>query len=234
MLVLPHASLKVTLPSVRLLAVIPLLASLLSLPATAQVNTQRGATVGGIAGAVAGAAIGEHHGETGAGAAIGGIVGAFAGGLFGNAEDREQAFRRQQQYQLRQQRHFDYQRTAVSATDVVAMTRSGLSENVIINQIRQRGILVRPQVADIIALHQQGVSETVITAMQQAQHQPIQAGMQLAQRSLATPSSPRVSPIIAPVENHHLVPRYYPPPCSYFPEPMHHHHRYPSGIHIRF
>jgi len=235
MLVSLHGSLKATLPSVLPVLASLLVANTLPLSASAQINTRRGATVGGIAGAVAGAAIGDHHGETGAGAAIGGIVGAFAGGLLGNAEDKQHFLRRQQQSQLRQQQQVDYQRTAVSTADVVAMTQSGLSENVIINQIRQRGVQVRPQVADIIALHQQGVGETVITAMQQAQHQPIQAGRQSMRSHLATPPSPRGMPNLVPVEDYHRVPLYYQPRCYSYPEPMHHHHHgYHSGIHIRF
>jgi len=230
-----HRSLRATVGFIVPVLASLLLANTLPLSASAQGNTRRGATVGGIAGAVAGAAIGDHHGETGAGAAIGGIVGAFAGGLLGNAEDQQQILRRQQQAQLRQQRHFDYQRNAVSAADVIAMTQSGLSESVIVNQIRQRGVQVRPQVADIIALHQRGVSEPVITAMQQAQHQPIQAGRQSIPRPGATPGSTRGVPNLIPVEAYLSVPRYYPPRCYYYPEPMyHHHHGYHSGIHIRF
>ena len=230
-----YGSLRATLASVLPVLASLLLANTLPLSASAQVNTRRGATVGGIAGAVAGAAIGDHHGETGAGAAIGGLVGAFAGGLLGNAEDQQQILYRQQQAQLRQQRYFDYQRTAVSAADVVTMTQNGLSENVIVNQIRQRGVQVRPQVADIIALHQQGVSETVITAMQQAQHQPIQAGTQSMRNPRVTPPSPRGISNLVPVEAYLPVPRYYPLRCYDYPEPMyHHHHGYHSGIHIRF
>ena len=127
--------------------------------ADAQGNTKRGATVGGLAGAVAGAAIGDHNGEAGACAAIGGIIGAFAGGLLGNAEDQKQAYEMQNFYQQNQNRWSQYRKSAVSCEDVVAMKNSGLSDQVIINQIQQRGVQRQLQVPEIIALHRQGVSD---------------------------------------------------------------------------
>ncbi|ELP31711.1 hypothetical protein RBSWK_04217 [Rhodopirellula baltica SWK14] len=142
--------------------------------AVAQANTQRGATLGGITGAIAGAIIGDNNNEAGAGAAIGGAVGAVAGGLLGNAKDKE--LQAQQQYYGRS----TYTQTApsytpapvptgaVSFNDVVAMCRSGVSEGVVLNQIASRGVQRRPVVSDIISLHQQGVSEVVISAMQNA------------------------------------------------------------------
>ena len=126
---------------------------------------------GGIAGAVAGGLIGDNNGEAGAGAAIGGVVGAVTGGLLGNAADKEAALIQQErmyQQQELQQQQFAVTQSAVSPTDVINMTRSGLSDSVIINQINQRGVQQTLQVPDIISLHQQGVHELVITAMQQA------------------------------------------------------------------
>ncbi len=145
--------------------------------AMAQANTQRGATLGGITGAIAGAIIGDNNNEAGAGAAIGGAVGAVAGGLLGNAKDKE--LQAQQRYYT-QPSHYTrtiapqpavsplVPTTAVSFNDVVAMSRSGVSEGVVLNQIASRGVQRRPVVSDIISLHQQGVSEVVISAMQNA------------------------------------------------------------------
>ncbi len=145
----------------------------------AQNNTQRGATLGGITGAIAGAIIGENNDEAGAGAAIGGALGVVAGGVLGNANDKDVAYRnqqyaRQRQYQAQQRMaattHVPQQVAtgAVSYSDVIAMSRSGVSPNVIMNQISTRGVQRQPAVSDIISLHEQGVSETVISAMQQA------------------------------------------------------------------
>lgn len=148
-------------------------------PVQAQNNTQRGATFGGLTGAIAGAIIGENSNKAGAGAAIGGAVGVVAGGLLGNASDKDVAYRNQQyaqqrQYQIQQQQMATTYAVqpaptgAVSYSDVIAMSRSGVSQNVILNQIATRGVQRQPAVSDIISLHEQGVSENVIAAMQQA------------------------------------------------------------------
>ena len=147
--------------------------------ASAQNNTQRGATLGGLAGAVAGGLIGEHNGEAGAGAGIGAVVGAVTGGLLGNAADKDAELARQQHYYHQQQRQAYQQQqqiaqlqAAVTIQDVVTMCRSGLSDQVINNQIRQRGYNGSIAVSDIIALHQQGVSESVITTIQSVASRP--------------------------------------------------------------
>lgn len=153
----------------------------------AQNNTQRGATFGGITGAIAGAIIGENNNEAGAGAAIGGAIGAVAGGILGNANDKDAAMRQRYYYQNQQQVASPVYAApqpigAVSYNDVIAMSRSGVGESVILNQIHTRGVQRQPVVSDIISLHQQGVSETVIAAMQQAP-----TGSQLATAPIHTP-----------------------------------------------
>ena len=50
--------------------------------------------------------------------------------------------------------------------DVVTMIRSGLSEVMVINQINYRGMAEPLQVQELINLHQQGISEPVLEAMQ--------------------------------------------------------------------
>lgn len=160
--------------SFRLIA----LAAVLCLSASqssAQTGRQRGATLGGLAGAVAGGLIGDNNNEAGAGAGIGAVVGAVAGGLLGDAADKDRAIAQQQRYYQNQQQQFyqqqqqiAVQQSAVSMNDVISMTRSGLSDSIIINQIQQRGFGRDLQVADIISLHQNGVRESVISALQRA------------------------------------------------------------------
>lgn len=177
--------------------------------AKAQNNTQRGATFGGITGAIAGAIIGENNDEAGAGAAIGGAIGAVAGGLFGNANDKDNRIRQQQIYQQSQQYaapvYAAPQPTgAVSFADVIAMSRSGVGDNVILNQVQTRGVQRQPVVSDIISLHQQGVSENVIAAMQQAP-----TGSQLANAPIQIPRQTIVeTPVIVQPRIHtYGVPR---------------------------
>ncbi|MCP4889941.1 MAG: hypothetical protein GY904_25460 [Planctomycetaceae bacterium] len=191
----------------------------------AQANKQRGATVGGLIGAAVGGLIGDNNGEAGAGAAIGGVVGAVTGGVLGDATDKEQQAYQQRRFYQQQQAGMVRQQSAVSVNDVAAMARSGLSDQVIINQIQIRGVQKSLQVPDIISLHQQGVPENVITVMQRTPvgsptSQPVRA-------------QPRVTQPIAPVivEEHYFVPHYPPPPYRYRVTPRHHYHH---GFHFRF
>ncbi len=165
--------------------------------------TERGAILGGLGGAAAGAAIGNKNDETAAGALIGGAIGLITGSAIGSAKDENVA--RQHAYQQHMNNRMAH---AVSTHDVVAMTQNGVSDDVIINHIRQNGVQQRIQVSDVISLHQRGVSQPVIAAMQQA---PL---------ATAPPVVPRYrSPVI--VEEHHYV-----TPPYYYRRPHFHHHHY--------
>jgi hypothetical protein len=147
-----------------MLTIVSLLA-ILALPAQAQYNTRRGAGVGAVTGAVIGGVIGNQNDETTEGALIGGAVGAIAGGAIGRGRDVQEYHAWQYHQHQRQQQQLAYAR-ASSVADIVTMSRNGLSDQVIVNHIRSRGIQHELSVHDIVALHQQGVSESVIAAMQ--------------------------------------------------------------------
>ncbi len=190
---------------------------------------QRGATLGGLAGAVAGGIIGDNNNEAGAGAAIGGVIGAVAGGILGDANDKQRAAQQQQYYYQQQQQQTQrvvQTMSAVSISDVVNMSRSGLSDSVIINQINQRGVRQELQVPDIITLHQQGVREHVITAMQQAR---------VGGQAVAAPGPPPVvvqQPTV--IHETHVLPA-YPVRRYYYPAPAHRYHRsHGTAIHFGF
>lgn len=176
--------------------------------AFSQNNTRDGVALGGIAGAITGGIIGHQNDETPEGALIGGAVGAIAGGLIGNAKDRTIEQQRYYQYQAVQQ-----QRMAVTYADIINMSRSGVSDNVIINQIRTNGIVRKLETHDIIALHQQGVSEVVIDAMQRA---PIAGVTYVAPAPVPQPRRTTV------IEYHVTRPRYVP---AYPYHPHYHAHR---------
>lgn len=215
-----------------------LILTLCCLPSMAvlgQGNTQRGAAVGGLTGAIAGSLIGDHNGEAGAGAAIGGVIGAVTGGLIGNASDKEQTYYRQQAANQQFQQQQAFRQAAVSTSDVVAMTRSGLSDGLIINQINQRGVQAKLQVADIISLHQQGVSENVISVMQQAPTGPTQVARIDNSYNIVQPvpvMTRQVVPRTVIVEEHYMLPHYAPPRAYYHRRPAIHHHHH--GLHFGF
>jgi|688.fasta_scaffold00009_31 outer membrane lipoprotein SlyB len=144
-------------------------------PVHAQRYTTQGAAVGGVTGAVIGGLIGKQTDKTTGGALIGGAVGAVAGGMMGRNYDNQMSRQRyahqQAMYSQQQQFYTQQQATAqsgVSIADVLSMSRTGVSDSVIMSQMQARGIQRRLEVSDIISLHQQGISDTVISAMQAA------------------------------------------------------------------
>lgn len=146
---------------------IPLL-SAIALSGCASMNhTQRGAALGSGLGAATGAIVGHQSGHAGGGAAIGALAGGLIGGLAGNAED----VREERDAAIASANHANQQRQfaqrAVTNADLVQMTQSGISEQVIINSIRTRGGLLDLSPQGIIAMNQQGVSDGVIQFAQQ-------------------------------------------------------------------
>lgn len=159
-------------------------------------HADRGALVGGLLGAGTGAIVGNAVGDTLAGAAIGTGVGALSGAAIGSGMDEVEAKNRAQiQAQLGQ----PVATGAVTMADVVAMTRAGVDEPLIVSHIQAHGS-ARPLTAgDLISLKQAGVSPNVI---QQLQNSPPPAMMQ------ATPVSYVAAP--APV---YVEEVYYAPAC---------------------
>ncbi len=140
-------------------------------------NTQTGAAVGGGLGAVTGAIIGEASGHAGGGALIGAAAGALAGGLVGNAEDK-----REERDAAVAQAEYEHAQTqalaqAVTINDVVTMTHSGVGDDVIINAVRTRGCRWDSSPNAVIYLKQQGVSDRVITTMQNTGLRPAPVGV---------------------------------------------------------
>jgi outer membrane lipoprotein SlyB len=125
----------------------------------------QGAVMGGLGGAGLGALVGSASGNAGAGAAIGAAAGALTGAVVGDSLDDIEARNRAQ---IAAATARPVAVGAVTVQDVVAMTRSGVTEEVIAGQVRSRGLVQPLQSADIIYLQQQGVSQQVILAMQQS------------------------------------------------------------------
>lgn len=219
----------------RFLVPLLVIAALPLSSASAQYRTQRGSVLGGLAGAAAGVAIGEHNDKPVAGALIGGAVGIVAGAALGNAQDRRAADQRAYQYQQQQQQQqqsYIYQQQqmsrTVSLTDVIAMSRSGLSDAVIINHIQANGVRQELQVADVITLHENGVSQQVISAMQRP---PMTTSVPVT--VAPAPVYHTAPPIVV---EQYVAPRYiYPAPrpsYNYNHHPRHYGHG--SGAHISF
>ena len=142
-------------------------------PTWAQIFTQTptrtddGAVLGGVTGAIIGGIVGNQNDETIEGVAIGGVAGAVAGGLLGRSQD-QQAARNFQFQQIQNQQQAQLINQSISISDAVALTRSGVSTNLMINQIRTNGVRQNIGVQEILYLHQNGVPEPVIQEMQRA------------------------------------------------------------------
>jgi uncharacterized protein YcfJ len=130
-------------------------------PDGTQNNTGTGALIGGAFGALAGAALGGRHGGTDA--LIGAGAGALAGGLIGNAADQEQNARLQEQAPQTYVRVSQQQ--PLSTTDVKALAKAGISDDVIINQITSTHTGFHLTSSDIIDLRNSGVSDKVVNFM---------------------------------------------------------------------
>lgn len=122
--------------------------------------TENGALAGTGLGAASGAIIGSAVGRAGPGAVIGGALGMLGGALTGagiESSERRQAARLAAAQAAR---------PPLSMQEVVQLTQSGMSDGVIIEQIRTTGSSYRLSANDLLYLQNSGVREPVIKEMQ--------------------------------------------------------------------
>ena len=121
--------------------------------------TASGALAGGATGAIVGS-MGRHPGSA---PLVGAAVGAVIGGLIGHGMDQDQ------EAQLRAQAPQTLQRVEQSqpltVPDVKALAGAGISDDLIISQIRNSRVVYRLSTAEIIDLKDSGVSQRVIDFM---------------------------------------------------------------------
>jgi len=126
-------------------------------------GTQNNTGSGALIGAGTGALIGGANGRGGEGALVGAAIGLLAGGLVGNAIDQDQ------QARLRAQAPVTYTRVEqgqpLSIADVKALAKAGISEDVIINQIKNSHTVFHLSAADIIDLRDAGVTDKIVNYM---------------------------------------------------------------------
>ena len=205
-----------------------LLVSSLASTGYAQNQTRDGALLGGVTGALIGGVVGHQNKETTEGALIGGAVGAIAGGVIGNK--RDQAYRQQQLYYQSQPAYTTYHehrtyvqappqqrvvvsRRPVTTSEVINMTRSGVSDPVIVAHIQSNGVAMQPDVNDVILMNQEGVSDYVVNAMQ--------SGGRVTTVYQPAPtvyrSYPQPAPVVVREEYHYSPPVYQARQPSYRP-----------------
>ena len=158
--------------------------------------------LGGVFGAGTGALIGAATGHAAAGAAIGAGAGALAGAAIGHSQDETDKRNREL---IAQQLGRQVSPGAVTPNDVIAMTRAGVNEELILNHIRAHGMAAPLQPQDLIALQQQGISSRVIATMQACPPQ-------VPQPQAVIVGQPAPPPVVVGVDPY-WGPRYYPRRC---------------------
>jgi hypothetical protein len=188
-----------------------------------QNQTRDGALLGGVTGALIGGVVGHQNKETAEGALIGGAVGAIAGGVFGNTRDqayRQQYYQPQPAYPVIHEHRTYVQappprvvvsRRPVTTSEVINMTRSGVSDAVIVAHIQSNGVAMQPDVNDVILMNQQGVSDYVVNVMQTGGR-----GTPVYQQPNNGYRSYQPSPVVVREEYHYAEPVYQTRP-SYRP-----------------
>jgi uncharacterized protein YcfJ len=131
-------------------------------------NAVGGAVVGTGLGALTGAIVGSAFGrrDAAAGALIGAAAGGIGGALVGHAQDEKNQQTRDAVQAQYQQAAAAAEQRAMHNDDVVYMVKSGVSEQVIINSMRERGARFDTSPEAIVNLKSNGVSDAVIYAMQ--------------------------------------------------------------------
>lgn len=169
----------------------------------------QGAALGGIAGGLAGAAIGDHNDNALGGALLGGAVGALSGAVIGDSMDAEVA-RRQAAIEAKMGRRMA---GAVTVADVTSMVSAGLSDDLIVNHVYAHGVSAPLTPNDIIRMHDGGVSEKVINAMQQA------SVSQVAAAPVGYPAPVIVEEVYMPPPYYYARPYWPGPPHCYYRRP---------------
>lgn len=156
--------------------------------------TGTGALTGGAIGAASGAVIGGRN--AGAGALIGGAIGAIAGGIIGSGMDQEQ--RERLQAQAPQTYVRVEQGQPLGLTDIKNMSRAGVSDEVIISQIKGTHSAYHLSSADIIDLHNSGVSDRVVDFMINTQSSTDAAQSTTVIVNQAPPPPPSETVVVSP------------------------------------
>lgn len=130
---------------------------------TNQTRVGEGAVIGGLLGATAGGIIGHQDRHGGEGAAIGLAAGAVTGALIGSQIQKQPGGAPQQQAQPAQYNN----PSQIPIQQVASMAQQGVNEDVIIDKIRLSNSRYNLSQSDINYLKENGVTQKVISAMQQ-------------------------------------------------------------------
>ena len=181
------------------LAVTLILSGMLLAGCHPRTRTEEGVMVGSGLGALTGGIIGHQSGNSAEGAILGAVAGGLAGAVIGNAED-ERDIALAEASRMREE--------SLTNFDLIRMTQSGVSDEVIINSVKTRGGQIDLSPDAIITLKNSGVSDKVILGIQEAANQPPPGST-----TRIAPSRPNVVVVPPAVVGvgvyHHHPPHYY-------------------------
>ena len=96
-------------------------------------------------------------------------MGPLSGAAIGNGQDQVEARNRA----IIEQQIGRQLAGATRVNDVIAMTRAGITRELIMNHVRAHGMAAPLQTNDLILLQQQGVNERLVIATMQATPSPV-------------------------------------------------------------
>lgn len=158
---------------------------------------QSHSTAGAIIGAGAGTIIGAAYGRPAEGALAGALIGGAAGAASGENIDQKATANAQAQAYYQSQANAQAQAAAnppLSKTDVISMSKSKVSDDVIVNKIQSTSFVQPLTAQDLIELKNEGVSDRVANAMiGKAQNQSATASAQPANTTIVNPAPATVT-----------------------------------------
>jgi hypothetical protein len=174
--------------------------------------TQQHSFLGTTLGAGAGAIIGGATGHPAEGALAGALIGGMTGTAVGQSLDEQRASMRGMPRGGVYQGDMYQGATptsshSLSRDDVVAMTRAGISDDVIIGQVRAGGGIAPLSTQDIISLKNAGVSDGLLRAL---------IDEAARSRFASAPQPPPATYYQAPSPYYQAPSTYYQPPVTYY------------------
>jgi uncharacterized protein YcfJ len=154
-------------------------------------STDKGILGGGAIGAGTGALIGSATGHAGAGAAIGAAVGGLSGGLIGNEMDEN---KKKTDAQIAAMQAQAPVRGPLGLQEVATMAQQGISDPVIISQIRSTRSVYNLSPSDITYLKSNNVSDAVVMEMQATASRVVPADGRVYGRAYYGPDAVYVQP----------------------------------------
>ncbi|MFN0197783.1 MAG: glycine zipper domain-containing protein [Planctomycetaceae bacterium] len=127
-------------------------------------HATKGTAIGTGLGTIAGAIIGHQSGNGVGGAILGAATGAVAGNMIGDVEDAEE----ERDAAIAQAEYMNSVDKGLTNYDLIRMTQSGMSDEVIITAVETRGGRFRLDPDSLIYLKSNGVSDGVLLAVQKA------------------------------------------------------------------